>query len=266
MDGSATAASSPATCRAPRQIAESLRKHTRNTMVRSGKPLRKSAREKFGRREFPPAPSIVPFLKPSCSLCFPFLPRQQPQQFRFELREFHRRRRAPRMYHDVPSGRNLLPVQSQNFSHPAPNPVAHNRRPQSFFHAHPEAPALKPVFARKNYEIPARTPPPFAIHRVKFRAPHQPRFARPITPPLATRISDVLPFDRRVHRHSSILLVIAPSLPALPCFSWKALRESVASHASGGRLKPPPSRPHLIKCSVRRSELQLRQKALEDRG
>src|SRR6185437_12776317 len=238
MDGSAAAASFPATCRAPRQTAESLHKHTRNTKARTGKRLRTPARKKSDRRESPPAPSIVLFLKRFCSFRFPLLPRQQPQKFRFDLRKSHRRCRACRMYHDVPSWSNLPPVQPQNFSHSPPNPVAHHRRPQRLFNAHSKTPALEPVLARKNHKIPARTPPPFAIYRVELRLPHQPRLPRPIIRLAARRI---LPLCRCIHIFK-IARCGSASIRRLVCRGKSSGRSN-----AGQRVPPlrPPSHQHL---------------------
>ena len=84
------------------------------------------------------------------------------------------------MYYDVPSRRNLLPMQSQNFSHATANAIAHHRRSQRLLHAHAETTALKSVLPSKNREIAGGAPAALAINGVKFRPPHQPPFARQI--------------------------------------------------------------------------------------
>ena len=84
------------------------------------------------------------------------------------------------MNHNVPSRGDLLSVQSYGFAQPAPDAIALHRASQRLFDAPAEPADAEAIGAKKNSELAARPPAPFAIHRVVFNAMHQPAGARQI--------------------------------------------------------------------------------------
>jgi len=71
-------------------------------------------------------------------------------------------------------------MQAQNFPDAPANTIAFYRPALSAFHAQAEASDAASIGAEEDDERRARAPAPLAIHRVKFRPPHQPAGPREI--------------------------------------------------------------------------------------
>ena len=90
--------------------------------------------------------------------------------------------RAARVNHNVPSRGNLLSVQPQNFAEPAPDAIAPDRGAQRLFDAPAEPADVEAIGAKKNGEFAAGLAASRLVHRVIFRAAHQPAGARKTQP------------------------------------------------------------------------------------
>lgn len=76
---------------------------------------------------------------------------------------------------------------SHYLPHAPPDAIAHHRTAQSLLDAEAEAAQGQFVSAKKNGVVGTRAALAGAIHSVELSAPHQPRLARKIQWPLATR-------------------------------------------------------------------------------
>ena len=127
-----------------------------------------------------------------------------------ERRKLRCGRRAARMNHHVPSRGNLLSVQSHNFAQPPPDAIAPHRPAQRLLDAPAEPAAFEAIGAKKNGELAARPPPPVAIHRVVFRAVHQPAAPRKSSRGASDAREAVTPFLAAFCKNFSSTLALHP--------------------------------------------------------
>jgi len=76
---------------------------------------------------------------------------------------------------------------AHDLSHSPPHAIAHHRPAQRLFDAETEAAHRQLVGAKKNCEVGTGTALPGAVHGIEIAAPHQPRLARKVHAPSATR-------------------------------------------------------------------------------
>ena len=76
---------------------------------------------------------------------------------------------------------------AHNLSNAPPDAIAYHRAAQCLLYAETEAAHRQLVGAKKNCEVGTRAALPGAVHGIEFAAPHQPRLARKVQAPGATR-------------------------------------------------------------------------------
>ena len=86
------------------------------------------------------------------------------------------------MNYNVPSGSNLLSMQSYNFAQSTPYAIAPHCVSQSLFDAPAEPAKIEAIRTKEYSELGAGSPPPLAIDRVVFGAAHQTAGARKAEP------------------------------------------------------------------------------------
>jgi len=76
------------------------------------------------------------------------------------------------MHYEIPSRRDLLPMDPDDLPHPSPDAIAHHRAADRFFDAEAEAALRQLVGAKKYSEVGIRAALACAIHGIKLSPPH----------------------------------------------------------------------------------------------
>jgi len=183
MDGTAAAASRPATRHAARQIARSPHTHTANTSARTGSSPQTKWISKLYRSAAQIEPRELARKHRGVSLRFPARRTlQHLQQIRHQRRKLRAPHRTLRVYDHVPSCGYLQPVAAHHFAQTPPDPIAHHRPAQRLLDAEAEAALRQFIGAEENCEVGTRAALSGAVHGIKLCLPHKPRLARKFLP------------------------------------------------------------------------------------